>query len=134
MTLDDEADLFCADDDVLFFTADDDGLGSLEDDDAGGAVIEDFLFCVIFAEDCLLLAPDSVRGAPWLILFGFMEADFLPAPPNEGFFESMVSLALGQGWPNGTRLTDLTESHSRHTFFSRIEFVFTAKFESVLEG
>ena len=95
MALDDEADLFCADDDVLLFTADADGLGSLEDDDAAGAGMEDFLFCGIFAEDCLLLAADSVRGidAPWLILFGFMEADFLPPPPNKGFLESMVSWA-----------------------------------------
>ena len=59
-------------------------------------LFEDFLLngAVVFAEDCLLLAADSVRGIcpPWLILLGFI--DVLPAAPIEDFF-GIGSMALG---------------------------------------
>ena len=81
-----------------------DGRGSLDEDaEAGGAAaaaaaaaVEDFRFsgAVILAEDCLLLAADSVRGIcpPWLILFGFIDVDFLPPSPIEDFFGSMTTV------------------------------------------
>ena len=61
-------------------------------------LFEDFLLngAVVFAEDCLQLAADSVRGIcpPWLILLGFIDVDVLPAAPIEDFFE-IGSMALG---------------------------------------
>ena len=85
-----EADLFWADDneddDALPFVAETDGLGSLDEDAMAdvATTLEDFLLsgAVVFAQDCLLLAADSVRGIcpPWLILLGFIAA------PTDKFF------------------------------------------------